>query len=590
MDRVVTKKWWLLAVAWAAMSARGVFAEEALDAFPQSAAAVARVASLDKLAGSFKELTASIGSVAAIGGPLFENQLNEAFQITADGKAVDRSAPAYLATFALENEKEPVAWLVRAADEAKLQRAVAKAGQDEAITPEKLDGGLLKISRDGRDSFFGRFGSWTFYTHNEAVARLMVFDRQQQPTFSSIVEPRAKELLEAGDGAVVINAALLAEKYRDKLQEARDRAVRQINSLPDESVGGGGTGGANPQAIKKMYADLASLAFDAAADARWAAASVNFSAAGAKLTALLGVKQDSGVDQLLAASPPAALENLGLLPSGAAAYYGYQANYERLSNWTREFTKIAYGDTPNSQKMLAAMDIMKQVGLGPTVGSFSLNPGAGFVTTVLNQAEHPEKLRAALAEFQSATEVTSPLYSQKTDFKPNAETYQNHPVDLVTSSFEFKEVTDEGQRIGQKLMQKLFGGSALLMRLTSLEGLSLQVMANDPKHLHNAVDCLSSGERVLGLEEAFAKTRDQLGEQANLVALINVPQMIVDVVAILRDIPPFDMALARAPFNFGARPAVSYAGIALATEPQALRLQLFVPVEQPKGVLQIFGQ
>jgi len=50
------------------------------------------------------------------------------------------------------------------------------------------------------------------------------------------------------------------------------------------------------------------------------------------------------------------------------------------------------------------------------------------------------------------------------------------------------------------------------------------------------------------------------------------------------------IGLAQAPFNFGARPAVSYTGVAIATEPQALRLQLYVPVERPKGVLQIFGQ
>jgi hypothetical protein len=81
-----------------------------------------------------------------------------------------------------------------------------------------------------------------------------------------------------------------------------------------------------------------------------------------------------------------------------------------------------------------------------------------------------------------------------------------------------------------------------------------------------------------------------LGEQANLVVLLNVPRLVVDAVGLVRDVPPFDMLLARAPFNFGAQPAVSYAGFSLATEAQAVRLHLFVPVEQPKGVLQIFGQ
>lgn len=590
MYRSATTRWWMLAVAWAAIAARDVRAEEALDAFPESAAAVARLASLEKLGGNFRELTSAIGSVAAIGGPLLENGLNEAFQIAGDAGAVDRTQPAYLAAFALEDEKEPVAWLVRTSDEAKLQHAVAKAGADAALKPEQLDGGLVKISRDGRDSFFGHYGPWVFYTHNETVARLLVFDRTQQPTFSRVVEPRAKELLEGGDGAVVINAALLTKKYADKLQALRERVEGQIDSLPDSALGGGGTGGSNPEAIKKMYSDLAGLAFDAANDARWAAVAVNFSAAGAKLTALLGVEKDSGVDQLLAAHSPGPLETLGLLPSGAAIYYGYEAAYGRITNWTREWAKVAYGDTPAFKKLNAAMDKMHEAGLGPAVGSFALNPGGGLVTMKMQQAEHPEKLREALAGYQTASEEKSALFSQKLDFKPNAETYQNHSVDLLTTNFEFADVTDEGQRIGQKLIEKMFGGPQMLVRFTSLEGLSLQVGANDPKHLHKAIDGLGSGEGVLGLEDAFAKTRDELGEDVNLIVLLNAPQLVVDAVALLRDIPPFSAGLAKAPFNFGARPAVSFAGVSLITEPQALRLQLYVPVEQPKGILQIFGQ
>ncbi len=590
MYRSETTRWWMLAIAWTAMAARNAGAEEALDAFPESAAAVARVSSLEKFAGNFRELTSAIGSVAAIGGPLFEKGLNEAFQVAGDAGAVDRKQPAYLAVFALEDEPEPVAWMVRASDEAKLQRAVAKAGADETLSPEQIDGGLTKISRAGRDSFFGHHGPWTFYTHNEAVARLLVFDRAQQPTFSRVVEPRAKELLEERDGAVVINAAMLTEKYAGKLQQLRERVERQIDSLPDSALGGGGTGSNNPEAIKKLYSDLAGLAFDAANDARWAAVAVNFSAAGAKLTALLGVEKNSDVDHLLAAHSPGPLETLGLLPSGAAVYYGYEAAYGQIANWTRDWTKVAYGDTPAGKKINAAMEKMQEAGLGPAVGSFALNPVGGLVTMTMYQAEHPEKLREALAGYQTASEQKSPLFTQKLEFKPKAETYQNHSVDLLTSNFEFADVTDEGQRIGQKLIEKMFGGTQLLIRFTSLEGLSLQVGANDPKYLHQAIDGLGSGEGVLGLEEAFAKTRDELGEDVNLVVLLNAPQLVVDVVAVLKDIPPFSMGLARAPFNFGARPAVSFSGLSLKTEPQALRLQLYVPVEQPKGILQIFGQ
>jgi hypothetical protein len=233
---------------------------------------------------------------------------------------------------------------------------------------------------------------------------------------------------------------------------------------------------------------------------------------------------------------------------------------------------------------------MAQAGPGPVVGSLSLAAGGGLAISALQQAEHPEKLNAATGQMQQAAEATTPGYQQSAEFRAGAETYQGQPVDLLTTRFQFKDTADQEQQIGQKLIQKIFGGDSFQTRLTVLEGLAVSASGNDPKYLRQTIDGLSSGEGVLGLDEAFAKTRDHLGDEANLLVLLNVPRLVVDIVGLIRDVPPFDMLLARAPFNFGVQPATSYAGIAVAAQPQALRLQLFVPVEQPKGVLQIFGR
>lgn len=572
------------------LSAGAARAEEPLAAFPQQAAAVARIASLEKFAGGFKELAAGLGPLGAIAGAGFENGLNQAFQVAADAQALDRRAPVFIALFPLDNEREPAAWMVRAADEAKLRRAVLKAGAEETLTPEKSDNGFEKLTKDGRSWFFGRFGEWTLYTSNENVVKLLAFDRSQTKTFASLVEPRAQEMLASGDAAVFVNAAMLVEKYGEKLTEARQRLLRQIDSLPDENLGGG-TGNANPQAARKLYGNLANLAFDAIGDARWFAGRVNLTAAGAEAAVMLGVKEASGADQLLAANPPSPLENLGLLPAGATAYYGYQVDRQHLFQRSLDFAQLAYGaDSPNAQKIKAATQQMLEAGLGPKVGSFSFLPGKGLTASTLQQAEHPDKLNAAAAQVEQATEAKTPIYNQTTEFKAHAETCQGRPVDLLTTRFAFNEVKDQGQEIGQKIIQKIFGGAELETRITSLEGFAVQAVGNDPKYLQATLDGLTSGEGVLGLDEAFSKTRDQLGDQANLIVLLNAPRLVVDLVGMVRDIAPFDMLLARAPFNLGFQPAASYAGLAIAAEPQALRVQLYIPVEQPKGLMSIFGQ
>ncbi|MGH7192904.1 MAG: hypothetical protein ACREJM_05125, partial [Candidatus Saccharimonadales bacterium] len=399
-----------------------------------------------------------------------------------------------------------------------------------------------------------------------------------------------QDILNEGDAAVFVNVAQVIETYGAKLDDARDKLRRYIQMLPKEFL----DNGLNPEGTKKMYGDAAEVAINAAYDSQWAAGRLAFSASGVSAALLLGVKDETNTSDMIAAYPPTGFDSLGLLPAGAAVYFGYTPYSEALADWRRDWVKLAYGsDSPNTQKLLAAIDAFSQAGTTTTVGSFSLPSGLdnAMTTASITQAKDAEKLRAGEAAYQpAANELSTPLFAQSVKLQPAAETYQDHPVDLLTTHFEFKDVTDMGQQIGQKFVQKLFGGAEFQARLTTVEGLLVQAGGNDAKYLHELIDGLVSGEKVLGLDEAYAATRDQLAEQANLVALINAPKLLVNILSIVRNIPPYDMFLAQAPINYGAQPAASYAGLSLGTESRAVRVDLFIPSGQPQGVLQIFGQ
>jgi hypothetical protein len=329
-------------------------------------------------------------------------------------------------------------------------------------------------------------------------------------------------------------------------------------------------------------------------DAEWAAARVNFSAAGVSVGALLGIKADTATNDLVAEHPPTTFETLGLLPSGAAAYFAYTSYTPSLIEWSRGWLKLAYGeDTDVTKKLLNALDAFLAAEVTSTSGSFTLPSGVDTsITTVsLTQAKDPEKLRTAVTAYDpAANQQDTPLFSQSVELTPNAETYQERAVDLLTTHFKFKEVADPGQAIGQKFMEKMFGGTDVQTRVTTLEGVLVQAGGNDPKYVRNAVDGLQSGEKVLGLDDAFAVTRDQLPEKANAIVMLNAPRLVIDMISMLKSIPPLDMFLAQAPINLGAQPANSYAGFSLMTQPQTLRIDAFIPVTQPQGILRIFGQ
>jgi hypothetical protein len=577
----------------AAVGRGQVRADDPLAVLPGDAALVVRMASLDQFASGFKEMASALGQVASPAVEGIDHGLSEMFQIDADDAAIDRTAPAYLVVFPLPEQPEPIAWMVKTSDEAKLRRAVLKAGAEEALTAEKRDDGFEKVSKDGRDCFFARRGEWVLYTRREEVVKSLAFDPMQQPAFAKMFAGRAAELASEGDAAVMVNINRLIEVYGDKLDEQRDKLRRQIESLPKEFLGSDSSA-IDPRATKKMYSDLAELAINAVYDAQWAVGRVHFTAAGIGLAGLLGMKAETATNDLLAANPPASFETLGLLPAGATAYVAYTSYTPSLLDWSRDWLKLAYGEgSEATKKLLQALDAFEASKVQTTAASFAFPSGVdtSLTTVSLTQAADPEKLRGALTAYEpAANQQDTPLFSQSVELQANIEQYQDHPVDLLTTRFKFKDVADPGQAIGQKLLEKMFGGVEIQTRLTTLEGMVVKAGGNDPKYLHNAVDSLQTGEKVLGLDEAFAITRDQLAEKANIVALLNAPRLLIDLIGMVRTIPPLDALLAQAPLNLGAQPGTSFAGISLATQPRGLRIDAFIPVSQPRGVLQIFGQ
>ncbi|HQU45270.1 MAG TPA: hypothetical protein PK867_20815, partial [Pirellulales bacterium] len=398
-----------------ALCARTARAEEPLGLLPGDTAVVVRFQSLDKLASNFKETASTLGPLANPAVEGVERGLSELFQIGADGAAVDRTAPAYLAAFALEGQPEPVVWIVKTPDEAKLRRAVLKANADETLPIEKLDGGFEKVSKDDRHWFFARRGEWVFYTRRGEVAKSLTAEPEESKELSSVFTGRASDLALEGDAAVMVNVARLLEVYGDKLDELHDKLRRQIASLPKEFLGGDSSA-TDPRAIKKMYSDLADLAFRSVTDAQWATARLNFSSTGVNLALLLGVKADSATDHLLVANPAASLETLGLLPAGAAAYVAMTSYAEGLRDWNRDFLKLAYGeDTDATKQLLQSIDDIAASGVSGTATSFSLPSGVNtsLTTVSLTQAKDAEKYRHARTAYEpAANRQDTPLFSQ----------------------------------------------------------------------------------------------------------------------------------------------------------------------------------
>lgn len=572
-------------------------AADPLDAFPEKAAIVWRIASLDALLGNSSDMFLAIDpklDPRAMGFPFSEQSIADGFAVGQDPEVLDHNEPLYAALFVPDDDSHKTegitAYLVRTPDEERLRRAVLRAGDKDELEIEQRDDGFEKVTRGGLVCYFRRHGDYVLYTRSDEVVEWLAFDREQQKSFTSTLDDDALAMLNAGDAAVAINAAHLTETYRDDITRSREEIIKGIEQIPDKSLAGSGIDAA---ATRKMYVDLVNLGFDAVHDSGWAVGSVDFGSGGVELHALAGFAAESRTDALLERNPPSPLENFKLLPAGAPAYFALAFDPELFVSWTGGWLRAVVGqDRQRAARIESVLKQFADAGMGQMATGFKLpaGPESGMIAWTLMEAEEPAAMRAAYGAYQDVVgTIETPVYTQKMQFKPEAETYNDLTVDVITVRYEFPETEDPAADVGLAFVRRFFGGDGLETRMSAVDNLVVQASGNDPKYFRQLVDGLESGEGVLGNTEAYSQTRDRLGELANVLVLLNLPQLVVDGFNSFRDVPPFDAIAGQVPFNLGIKPDASYLGIALGTQPHALRLHAFVPVAQPKGIMRIFA-
>jgi hypothetical protein len=271
-------------------------------------------------------------------------------------------------------------------------------------------------------------------------------------------------------------------------------------------------------------------------------------------------------------------------------------NYEQvLEPWFR----ATYGQMADTPEARAAADggakLIKEAGVKSTVVAYGL-PGdgkAGLVAHTLQEAGDAVKLRDGMRKFlQAVGETKTPqnkttLFSMDFDLKENAEQYREHQIDLINMTFKFLGEGDFA--VLSTFYEKFFGGEVFQTRMTTLGTLLVESTGNDASSIRKLIDGASSGEGVVALEDVYGRTRDKLADKSNAIILVDGPQLVVDAVKMISTIEPLAIGLRAAPFNFSIKPPPSYSGLTLGAEPNGLRLKAFVPVEQPRGILQIFA-
>lgn len=573
----------LLVAILAFFAPQAIRADDVLESVPGDAFLVFRFSSVDRFVGNTNDMLAAIGPLAASAGPQVEAIIGEMTDLQERVDAIDRTAPVVIAVFPFFDQPQPVAVFVQTADEAKLRRAVLHVDGDDELTETTRDDGFVEVASDDRTMYFAQRGPCVVYTGDEEVVKLLANENTKMKSFATVLPARALDVFGTGDAAMAANIAPVVKRYRDAIEQAHEEIVKVVQALPNEQLGG-----PSAESIKTLYQDLLKIAFDAVYDARWAVGQINLNADGAAANVLFGFKKDSATDKLLAANPTLPLKTLGSLPAGGAMYFGVAIDY---GQWAGDWLKATYGDNvKNKEQLEEALKLMSEVHVQSTVAGYQL-PLDGktrlSATTIQEVSDATKVQQMTRTYMQAVGEIKTPGITQTFDLKENAEQYQGHSIDLTTVKMTLGD--SEPAKMLKGLYDKMFGGDEFQTRSTTHKGLVVQAVGNDPELIHGVLDSLESGAGVVGAEESYGTTRGKLAKKANVVLLIDYPRLIVSVFKMMRDVQPFADAFRMLPFNFDVAPPVSYSGLSIGSEPQGLRVKLFVPVEQPRGMMLIFG-
>jgi hypothetical protein len=557
-------------------------AADPLEAYPDTVAFVIRFKSVDRFVGSVHEMLGAVSPGAAASASDFEGEvIGKMLELDDRTDVLDRTAPVYVALFPFQ-AGPPSAMLVKAKDKDALLKGLMRTDDLEGVDSEKLANGFTRYTGNAPPVFVARWNDYWIYTRKEEVADAMDLKSKNHRTMADVLDMRARGVFDGGDAALVINSAHLATKFKTEIEGGRQRVFDNIDALPEEQLGG------NAEVTRKIYKDLVGIGFDALFDSTWVVGHVTLSAEGGQVEALAGVRAETKTDKLLAENPPSSLETLGLLPAEAPVYFGMALDYSRF---LKDWTQAAYlSMAKNKDEAEAAAKLLSEAKVQSSVVSYALpeKEAGGIVACTLQQSENAGKLREGVRRFIKNSEANkTPLFTMSFDMKENAEKYKQHSIDIMSMKF---ELAGEGELAAfNAFYESLFGGDALQTRITSVGPLFVEATGNDASQMRRLLDGVTEGEGVVALNEAYGKTRDKLADEANLMLLIDAPRTVTDFVRLLSRVEIVAGGLRAAPFNFSIKPAPSYSGVSLGTEPQSLRLKAFVPVEQTRGMLQIFA-
>lgn len=534
-------------------------AEVPVAAFPANSGVVIRIGDVDATLKKVKELAAvvepdenkramAISSLDLV-GPMA-------------GAAIDNPAKVGI-------KPETDSWIA----------AIAKGGQEEPVLIIAIQPSDVAAVKDavGDAYTYIEYENWLLYTKDEEAAKSV---KACVAGDAPSIEPEGDETTQAifmkSDVAVFVHIKELVKTYKDELDLARGQ-VDQVLSEAENSVGPQ-VQGMDMNAVFNMYRDLFSSLLTVLEESNSCTFGVSVSSEGIHFDEYLNVKPETATSKFLAKHPQATLKSLNMLPVKQPVYLGVSADMVSISQWGMELVKSMMGDDKKAAAELdSAMEKMKELELGEYVTSLGLGDlESGLLrSATISEVADAKQTKGVYTEmFKAMSKMNNPVVKQQFVYEADAEKVGGQSVDTLTVKQEFDESIDP-TGVQKEMMEKMYGPGGAVSRLVYLDNHVVQTLGGGT----DALAALLKSVKSPSSDAVVEATRSQLAPEANLVALVDLPSLVIRGIYVAAEaglldpsvIPELDIQR-------------SYLGYSVAVSAKGVDVDAHVPAEQIKGL------
>ena len=549
---------------WLAVGSLGLFcativrAAEPSDAVPESASVVLRVKAPQTTLGNLGDFVDAVqpGFGAVVKG----NVAMLGLAISNPGLAgVDIEKDWWAIVFAESRQKPAVVFAVSATDANAIKNALPPGFQFHSVDK-------LAIYSD------------------DAAALGKVRDRLsgQGTGLWSKTDASSKKLFESSDLSVLINLRQLTKAFAGELQQAEPHLDGFLNQIS----------GAVPDAQRlqlipmlDMYRVLGKSALQGVRDSHSLTLAASFSKDAIRFEDRLQVAEGSATAKFFAAQPTSELSLMSRLPANKLVYFGAKMDMAGMMDWSMSMTKSLIANSSAEQKSQfdATAKEMRGLKFNEMAGYFGLDPAAvgavrGAAIMEVTPTARMRELGHAMVKFMS--EVQTPGFKQTMKLEAAAEKIAGTEVDRITIQQEFDPSLDPGG-IQKKIRDLLFGEAGMQQLVMYQPTRTVQTFGGGKAELENLLTSLGASSSN---DAARATARKRFAEKANVVVLVDVPQLIVNglKLAAREKVIPVEASVLDS-----LQLTPSFIGGAIACEPTAAGAQFEIPVAQAQGIAKI---